>query len=214
MAANAGWSLICCDPMDWQAHPNLYQFLHPWHWLAYGNNAAALTCVVSLVAFIGLFFYTLYTRKMMWIAQQSRNSELMPYFVLNSVEELNTFRSKITLMNLGAHAVNARFWQQPVSKNFSITPIFLENSSSIPTVWIGPFKKDTTSDFLMTHNAIDRFLVVIDYEDTAQQRHQSRIFRIQSVNNANYQVNNLIPTAYLPFWRGLRIRIRNWWVQK
>ena len=55
--------------------PILYQFLHPWHWMAYGQNA-------SVVGLIVLIFYTIYTRRMMLIAQQTRLRELYPVLIL------------------------------------------------------------------------------------------------------------------------------------
>ena len=52
----------------------IYQVLHPWHWLTYGQNAAAVAALAAVVGFIVLFFYTLYTRRMM--KTQSRTMEI------------------------------------------------------------------------------------------------------------------------------------------
>jgi len=38
----------------YSSHPWLYQVLHPWHWLTYGQNAAFLAMVVNLFAVIVL----------------------------------------------------------------------------------------------------------------------------------------------------------------
>ena len=36
--------------MNWAAHPTLYQFFHPFHWLTYGQNAAGVQTLVAVLA--------------------------------------------------------------------------------------------------------------------------------------------------------------------
>jgi hypothetical protein len=41
--------------MNWNAHPYIYQIVHPWHWLGYGPNAtnmAALSATIAAIATI------------------------------------------------------------------------------------------------------------------------------------------------------------------
>ena len=60
--------------MESHMERTVYQVLHPWHWLTYGQNAAAVAALAAVVGFIVLFFYTLYTRRMM--RTQSRTMEI------------------------------------------------------------------------------------------------------------------------------------------
>ena len=36
--------------MNWLNHPTLYQLTHWWHWLAYGQNAAAIQALAAIIA--------------------------------------------------------------------------------------------------------------------------------------------------------------------
>src|SRR5476649_2630698 len=36
--------------IDWEKHPDYYQLIHWWHWLTYGQNAAAVQAVCAIVA--------------------------------------------------------------------------------------------------------------------------------------------------------------------
>lgn len=58
-----------------------YQLLHPWHWLTYGQNATALGAVVACLGFIGLIFYTLYTRRMMKLGENTRRAAITPVLI-------------------------------------------------------------------------------------------------------------------------------------
>jgi hypothetical protein len=51
--------------MNWAAHPTLYGVLHPWHWLTYNLNSAALASVAAcvgtvVVAVAAVFAYRTY----------------------------------------------------------------------------------------------------------------------------------------------------------
>jgi hypothetical protein len=46
-------------------HITFYQVLHPWHWLTYGQNAAALAGLAAIAGTFILYRYTVYTRRMM-----------------------------------------------------------------------------------------------------------------------------------------------------
>jgi hypothetical protein len=77
--------LIVCD---WQTHGILYQWTHPWHWLANGNNAGAVQALVALLALIGLTIYTIYTRKMRDAAFAQLRAQTRP--ILNVTADLSS----------------------------------------------------------------------------------------------------------------------------
>jgi hypothetical protein len=95
---------------------HLYQFIHPWHWLTYGQNAAGM-------GLLGLFFYTLYTRRMMVIAQETRRASLFPLLVIRANAPLDQKRD-IVVENTGGSALNIMVWNQPVSARFTLNHVF------------------------------------------------------------------------------------------
>ena len=120
-------------------HNLVYQILHPWHWLTYGQNAAGL-------ALVGLFFYTLYTRRMMKLSESARRANLIPVFSLRGLPEyeptdveqtpaselglappiVKEFSVVLNIRNLGeGPAILLQSWHQPVSERFSVDNTFL-----------------------------------------------------------------------------------------
>jgi hypothetical protein len=78
-----------------------YQFRHPWHWLTYGQNASALSVAVSAVGLIVIVLYTLYTRRMMLLAGQTRRGELYPILALQEEDETPDGYLQLVILNLG-----------------------------------------------------------------------------------------------------------------
>lgn len=199
--------------MDWSVHPYLYQVCHPWHWLTYGQNATAVAAVVSVIAFFGLLLYTVYTKRMWWISQQTRDDALKPYLVLESIQDIDAFRSRVILTNLGANAVNTSIWQQHVTDSFQFKPMFWENKSNNPVEFVGTFRSNQTKEFAYLHGSSPAHIMVIDFKDVAKKRHQFAIYRKHdfATNRLEYDGRMLHPDDYLPFGQALPIRIGNWW---
>jgi hypothetical protein len=102
--------------------PLLYQLLHPWHWLTYGQNA-------SVVGLIVVVFYTIYTRRMMLLAQQTRRGELYPILAVQKFVAKNGSMG-LAIKNVGAGPMlNLSQWGQPVSARFQLGETFLERSA-------------------------------------------------------------------------------------
>jgi hypothetical protein len=125
-------------------HSFLYQILHPWHWLTYGQNAAG-------VGIVGLFLYTLYTREMMKLAEASRRATITPVFSLKAIRFYPTeyepstvanqiglvpqkavaFRLELDIRNIGeGPAIAFQSWYQPVSERFTIADSNVLSKSS------------------------------------------------------------------------------------
>ena len=107
--------------------PWLYQVEHPWHWLTYGQNAAALQALCALLALMGLFLHTLYTRRMMRLGNWTRRASITPVFTAKEIvphyfgDGAKVFRVSMTIKNLGeGPAVIIWAWHQPVSDKFSV----------------------------------------------------------------------------------------------
>jgi len=50
--------------MDWMTlHPKLYQLLHPWHWLTYGQNAVAFGVFLPLIVSVVTIYVLIRTLK-------------------------------------------------------------------------------------------------------------------------------------------------------
>lgn len=128
--------------------PTSYQFHHPWHWLTYGQNAAAVQALCAVTALIGLFLYTRYTRRMMTVSELTRRASLTPVFAASGIEPhyLNNLqptpdsvvRVSMNLRNVGEGvAVVVWSWYQPVSENFSVFDSgILKQPSSAPYGYI------------------------------------------------------------------------------
>lgn len=119
----------------------LYQILHPWHWLTYGQNAAGVAAVAAILGLVGLYFYTRYTRRMMKLGEVTRRATMTPILVSSGLvrfeaadlkhstgseigltePEITAFRAILTIRNVGeGAAIYLRAWAQTVSKEFRI----------------------------------------------------------------------------------------------
>ena len=105
----------------------LYQIMHPWHWLTYGQNAGALQGVCAVLAFILIWRYTVYTRRMMQLAESTRRASITPVFTAKdtvphyvSEDSEAVCRVSMTIRNIGqGPAAIFWAWHQPVSDKFS-----------------------------------------------------------------------------------------------
>jgi hypothetical protein len=86
-------------------NPFWYQVLHPWHWLTYSQNAAAVQAVGALLGFILLWRYTVYIRRMMELAELTRRASLTPIFTAKKIEPIfnggDLVRVAVTVRNIG-----------------------------------------------------------------------------------------------------------------
>jgi hypothetical protein len=70
----------------WADHPTLCQFVHPWHWLTYGQNAVALATVTAAAGLVGLYLYTRYTKNMMITNVGALNASFRPVLIPEIVQ--------------------------------------------------------------------------------------------------------------------------------
>lgn len=106
----------------------LYQIEHPWHWLTYGQNAAALQASCALFALVGLTLYTLYTRRMMKLGELTRRASITPVFTMKDAtphyvnqDSDAVCRVSMTIRNIGeGPAAIIWAWHQPVTPKFSV----------------------------------------------------------------------------------------------
>lgn len=116
----------------------MYQILHPWHWLTYGQNATGVGDVVAILGLIGLAFYTLYTRQMMKMQTETALISITPMLVIEGgIEYTGTdarmievapgafqprtlqYKLVLKIKNIGeGAALFIRAWYQPVSEKF------------------------------------------------------------------------------------------------
>jgi hypothetical protein len=170
----------------------LYQILHPWHWLTYGQNATGL-------GIVGLFLYTIYTRRMMKLAELSRRATITPIFSLrnhrfaatNSVpcpdddagskpSPANEFRLYLTITNVGeGPAIGVSSWYQPVSQNFNIDRNLILIKDKVPD---GETERpellrgeSMNVSFFPLTNLNHPWLFVIQSTDQAKGKHQLQV---------------------------------------
>jgi hypothetical protein len=115
----------------------LYQITHPWHWLAYGQNASAVAAVMAIGGLFGLYKYTQYTKTMMLIQESAARASILPLLVtdgdINLVPvtkmaeiapgvtqpTINGYTLVFKVRNIGqGTAIFVRAWCQSVSDHF------------------------------------------------------------------------------------------------
>jgi hypothetical protein len=185
--------------------PILYQLLHPWHWMAYGQNA-------SVVGLIVLIFYTIYTRRMMLIAQQTRLRELYPVLILQQTA-VTGGNLEFLIVNVGNGALlNANRWGMQVSDKFKLGDTFLERPDGIGSDFAGTMVSQST---LTLHSKINgselRILEVIDGTDSVGGRHQFCILRSYvGPDSYEHRVRMIHPSEFLPMWRRVLGKLIEW----
>ena len=97
------------------------------------NHATAVGTIVAMLAFIGLWFYTVYTRRMMLIAQETRRAETYPYFVIREEPQVIAQHIKLKLENIGGNTAKTEGWSQSVSN------LFLERNPTIAKNFMARF---------------------------------------------------------------------------
>ena len=185
--------------------PWLYQILHPWHWMAYGQNA-------SVVGLIVLVFYTVYTRRMMLIAQQTRLRELYPLLILQQAKVSEGYM-EMEIINVGNGALlNASTWGQRVSEGFRLGDTFLERPSGVDISFAGTMVSQSNRTLRTTMDASASYsLEVVDGTDSVGGRHQFCFLRrFYGPGNYEHGVRMIHPAEFLPMWRRLMGKVLEW----
>ena len=183
----------------------LYQLLHPWHWLTYGQNAAGVGLIV-------LIFYTIYTRRMMLLAQETRRGELYPMLILQRTDVREGYL-ELFIENVGAGALlNAVEWGQHVSQRFELGDTFLERLPEVEAHFAGTM---VSKSKLTLNTNVDgselRILQVVEGTDSFGGRQQFCVLRrYVSPGNYEYEVRMIHPTNFLPLRRRLAWKFYEW----
>jgi hypothetical protein len=186
--------------------PWKYQILHPWHWLTYGQNAAALQGVCALFAAIGLLFYVLDTRRMRQVGELTRRASMTPIFTARDIiphcvsGSDDVFQISMTVRNVGEGVATVLWaWYQPVSAHFSVFDsgiLTMSKSAKLATVPTNDLMKgeSTVVDFVAFNpadptdnsehvfNPNIKWLFVVDSIGQAQGKHQLKIL-LKSIGN-------------------------------
>jgi hypothetical protein len=185
--------------------PLLYQLLHPWHWLTYGQNTSA-------VALIVIVFYTIYTRRMMLLAQQTRRGELYPLLALQNAIVKNGSMD-LVIVNVGAGPLlNALQWGQPVSERFQLGETFLERPPATPQSFGGSMLRGEGRTLsVQVDGSEPRVLLVVEGTDSFGGRHQFCLLRsLAASGEYEHQVRMVHPVDFLPLWRRVAWKLREW----
>lgn len=188
------------------------KYLQLWHWFVSGNNATAVAAVTAILAFIGLWFYTAYTRRMMLVAQETRRAEIYPYLVIRG-QAAGPQHVDLDLMNIGGHAAKVEGWGQTVSKQFQLASIYLERDAGVNNTFYGVILKNQTFNINILRNAATRTLMVLNCTDTRQRRHQFTILVTWNDEHGTTIVEGKMlepPDMFPPFWRRWETRIKVW----
>ena len=172
--------------VDWQSHPQMYQLFHPWHWLAYGQNAA-------VVALVGLAAYVYYTKRMMTAAEITRQLTLTPYLIA----EIADGKPLIRIINVAASAVHCVLWGQSVAIKGPLN-LRLRKPSNVSGQVVSAITTFQPFTFPMIINKPGaNVLYVIDCRDTAGGVYQLQILQ-KMLNSNNFEIESMfsIPTTF------------------
>jgi hypothetical protein len=186
----------------------MYQFLHPWHWLTYGQNAAAVEAVTACLGLIGLFIYTFYTRRMMRLSQDMQRASITPVLILRggigfvptdieyssaselsfTLPELKEYRADLDIKNIGeGAAIFLKSWSQPASEGFDANDmsILIKTSAANEgnqelTELLKSESTNVSFPGFKNPDLQQRWLFVIDSIDHSNGRHQLRILRSEN----------------------------------
>lgn len=185
----------------------LYQVLHPWHWLTYGQNATAVAALAAVAGLIGLFFYTRYTRQMMTMQETTVRETITPVLVMQGDSQfiptkkhfvnpaagilgreepkVTEYKAVLKIRNIGAGA--ALFlsgWAQPVSDKFVDNPQMVFNKTPHSktgqaglTELLRGESTTLTFEGLPPEVLHQRWLFVVDSIDQTNERHQFHLIR-------------------------------------
>lgn len=181
----------------------LYQALHPWHWLTYGQNAAGVAAVAATLALVGLYFYTRYTRRMMLLQQETQRATITPILVstgpiefapLESKEdpaaqlgliapEVTAYRPVLTVRNVGlGAAIYITSWAQTVTEKFTMgsSILFLQSpDTNAGNQQLQALLQGESMEIkfgLMNPSQVKgRLLFVVQCRDAANRRHQLQL---------------------------------------
>ncbi|MGP8259694.1 MAG: hypothetical protein ACLQM6_07035 [Acidobacteriaceae bacterium] len=190
----------------WENHPTLCQSLHWWHWLAYGQNAA-------VVGLIGLVFYVIYTRRMMYAAEQTRRATLIPTLALVGIPNLQP-QDRLIIVNVGGVALNAKFWLTLVTPRFALGNWLLAATPEAHVQFLGSLVKgeDPTGILVEQTEIGSTLLCVIEFTDLFKGRGQLQILRTKTdTDRFEVEVNHFQYDSLAPAWKRGLLWLRSWW---
>ena len=150
-----------------------------------------------------IVFYTLYTRRMMLLAQQTRRGELYPIMVVQDVIVKNGSMD-LVIVNVGAGPLlNAFQWGQPVSERFALGETFLERPPAIGQSFGGSMLRGEGRTLnIQVDGSEPRVLLVVEGSDSVGGRHQFCLLRsLAASGEYEHQVRMVHPVDFLPLWR-------------
>ncbi len=113
----------------------LFPFLHPWHWLTYGQNATALAAIAGIIAVVGVAIYTYYTYRLLIASEETNRTKVTPILSLSvgpnaggklfpderGLTQIGTYCVYFTIRNVSeGPALYLSCWGQEVSSGFHL----------------------------------------------------------------------------------------------
>ena len=181
----------------------LYQVLHPWHWLTYGQNAAGVAAVIATLGLVGLYLYTRYTRNMMLLQQETQRATITPILVSTGAiefvpaefshnpgtelglvaQDILAYRPVVMVRNVGqGAAIYITSWAQSVTEKFTMggSILFVQspetNAGDQPLEALLQGESMEIKFGLMNPSQVkSRLLFVIQCRDAASGQHQLQL---------------------------------------
>lgn len=187
-----------------------YQLFHPWHWLTYGQNASGVQTITAVLAFLGLIAYTVYTRRMKTLQEETRRGELFPTLAVSDYQE-NGVTISIDIRNVGrGAALDVKFWHQFVSNAFELDGFMLVPTVSAGALFLGALMEGEakTIEAKVPTFLREKYLFVVDCHDVLGGQHQYRVLRHGESGTKAFQLQTFMvqsPT-FLPWLTRVRLK--------
>jgi hypothetical protein len=166
-----------------------------------------LSAIFSSTGFVVLFLYTLYTRRMMKAAEDTRRLSLTPHLVAGAPAGLP---GQLEILNVAAPAVNCNFWAQTVN-DYTLQPLRVRKPKSLPGMPMPAITSAQPLRIPMQFPEARQVLYVLDCFDTAGGPYQLQVLQTPvGIDSVDIQCMFSIPTLFAPPWTLLRHKIRSW----
>jgi len=148
---------------------------------------AAVQSIAAVLGLIGLFFYTLYTKRMMKLQLETRRAEIAPEFTLKELSGSSNVpparNLHITVWNIGkGPALRLKGWFYPVESSLRLDKSkFLPRRATAEDGDISGFEVLPGALGIIVFQRIPmqgHLLCVIECEDAGRYKHQFQLIRI------------------------------------
>lgn len=164
-----------------------------------------LSALFGVTGFIVLFFYTVYTRRMMKAAEETRRLSLTPHLVAGALP------GQIEIVNVAAPAVNCTFWAQATEESYTLEGLRVRKPKDLPGMTFPTITSAQPLRIPLQFPAAKQVLYVLDCHDTAGGPYQLQVLQtLVSAGSVELKSMFSIPTTFASHQTRLKHKVRSW----